>query len=371
MKDLIKKEILTEEELEQIDNYFSIGKCDELLELDNKIIINFIDKCEDILGYCLTSNILEDYLVIEATDAKLLFDPENMDYYYKILELVEYFSLESAVSQMLCSLGDFFYNNDNVLEAKKYYKKAFKNGFDLCGENYYDSLANYIKSLNKNPSEELKELINSSPKDETYSYDFTNVYLLLIINLEKFSDEYLFYINEAIEITTVVVRNYQKNRTTYLFDSGSDEERNLCELLALKMEYYVEKRDYIKSFEMYKQLTEEIVLSDCTRYYHVRSEFYRKMLKYMSEEYPKLKFFENIGYYKFKVLNAKKYIQVDDIITLEKKNGLTFEFKVVSMLNDDEYVIHPILPLIGEGEHIFTKISFEEEDVFLTNMLIH
>ena len=121
---------------------------------------------------------------------------------------------------------------------------------------------------------------------------------------------------------------------------------------------------------MYKQLTEEIVLSDSTRYYHARSEFYRKMLKYMSEEYPKLKFFENIGYYKFKVLNTKKYIQVNDIIILEKKNGLTFEFKVASIL-DDEYVIHPILPLIGDGEHIFTKISFEKEDIFLTNMLIH
>ena len=149
MKDLIKKETLTPEELEQIDNYFSFGKNDELMELDNQTIINFIGKCQNVLGYCLTLNILEDFLVIEATDAKFLFDSKNMEYFHKILELVEYLSLESAVSQMLCTLGDYFYNNDNTLEAMKYYKKAFKNGFDLCGDEYSKSLSNYLKLLNK------------------------------------------------------------------------------------------------------------------------------------------------------------------------------------------------------------------------------
>ena len=363
MKDLIKKEEFTKEELEQIDNYFSLGRNEELFKLDNQTIIKFIEKCEDELGYCLTSNILEDFLVIEATDAKLLFDKENIDYYHKVLEMVEYLSLESAVSQILCSLGDYFYNNDNVSEAMKYYKKAFKNGFNLCGENYYNSLVNYLKSLNKNPSAELKELIKSSPKDDTYSLDFTNAYLLLIINLEKFSDEYISYINEAIDVTTIVVRNYQKNKTTFEFDCGSDEERNLCELIALKMEYYVEKKDYIETFKTYDRLTDEIALSNCTRYYHARSKFYHQMIVYMTEEYPEIIFLKNIRDCKFKIIKDTKYISNGDIITLEKEDSSTFQFKVTQAF-DDEYVIRPILPLIGDGESLFVKLSYEEDGEF-------
>ena len=367
MLDLIKKDILTKEELEELDYYFENDRCDELFELDNETIIGFIDKCYDILGYCLTTQSLEHYLSFEAIDAKLLFDENTLDYYNKILEISERLSFYDY--GLGYSIGDYYYNNDNIEEAMKYYKKVFVNGFDLCAENYYDSLVNYLRALNKNPSEELKALIQASPRDGKYSYDFTNVYLLLIINLEKFSSEYLAYINEAIDVTTVFVRDFQSKKSHCSF-SDSPEERNLCELLALKMEYYVEKKEYIKSFELYKQLTHEIGLSDCTRYYHARSKFYRQMLEYMSEDYPELNFFEDIGYCKFRVLDAGESICPNDIITLEKKDGLTFKFKVQT-INDDEYIINPILPLFGEGELIFTRISIEDGNVFLTNVLNH
>lgn len=365
MEDLLKKEALSEEELRKLDYYYDRDKIEELLKFDNEIIITFIKKCEEVLGYSLCKLELDYYLSMETSDAKICFDIEKLDYYNKILELINRLSLFDC--GLAYSIGDYFVETNNKEQALKYYKNVFKKGFDLCNSNYFDSLVKYLKLLNKKPIEELKELIANSPRDGKYSLDFIDTYLLLIINLEKFSDEYLIYINEALKVALPVVRKYQSSNKGRKFFSDTDEERDLCELVALKLEYYVEKKDYLKAYEMYKELTYEIGRSDCTRYYHARDKYYRDMLRYMSNEYPELKFFEDIGYYKFKVLGSDKQFKVDQEIMLEKEDGLTFKFKVVRTYDNDEVVIAPILPLLGEGGFILTEVIVENECVYLQN----
>ena len=98
------------------------------------------------------------------------------------------------------------------------------------------------------------------------------------------------------------------------------------------MEYYLNKKDYINTFELYKQLTEEIGRSDCTRYYHARQKYYNKMLQDMSIYYPELKFFEDIGYYKFKLLHNSDDIKIGQEITLEKEDYLMLDLMYIKMM---------------------------------------
>ena len=98
--------------------------------------------------------------------------------------------------------------------------------------------------------------------------------MLFINSLNKEDKEYLGYINEAIDVTLPLVREYQSKKPKSDAFSDSDIERNLCELLSLKLEYYVEKNDDKAAARLYDELTEEIQKSDCVRYYHARDRIY-------------------------------------------------------------------------------------------------
>ena len=189
MTNLITKNNLTKNEYEELDYYFD-KNIEKLVNLENKIIINFIEECDKTLGYSLAKIELEHHIFNEASDGKFFFEENKIDYYNKIIELANHFSFWDCGLPYV--IGDYYYTNQNKDKALNYYKNIFKKGFNLCDEGYFDSLINYLRLLDKNPSDELKELINFSPLDNEYSLDFINTYLLLIINLEKFSEEYLY-----------------------------------------------------------------------------------------------------------------------------------------------------------------------------------
>ena len=91
----------------------------------------------------------------------------------------------------------------------------------------------------------------------------------------------------------------------------------------------------------------------------------------MSVDYPELKFFEDIGYYKFKIVTQANDLKIDQEITLQKKNGLTFNFKIVEIYNKTEITIVPTLPLLGKGGRIFTELLIENDNLYLINKLDH
>ena len=366
---MINKYCFTKEELEKIDLYFSENDVDLLLQYDNNCIIRFIDACIEVLGHSLAKEKLADYITYTTLTVGCEFDEEKIDEYDKILELIEYFSFDDF--GLAYTLGDYYYKLNNPKNAIKYYQKIFKKGFNLCWDNYYESLVNYFDVLAENGVEILKELIKFSPRDGVFSLDLIKTYLTLIVNLGKFSDEYIKYIFEAIDVALVVVREYQKTSHNFTVFSNSDEENCLCELITLKMEYYVHKGEFLKAFETYKELTDEIGRSDCTRYYHARDKYYKEMLSKMSETYLELKFFEDIGHKSFRVVEKIEDINsyLNKEITLENENGMRFKFVVICVYDLTDVTIAPILPLLGEGGRIFARLDKVGEQFILTNKL--
>ena len=365
MKELLKKESFTKEELQKIEEYFSFGNITELLELDNAKIISLTKKIEDTLGYTLIPNALDSYLSMESIEISCLFEEEEITKYIKYLELMDYYNISDFGIGF--SIADYYLENGNKELALLHYKEYFKEGFDLSQSGYYYALERYLSITDDEPKNVLIKLVDSAPKDYSQSNDYVNTILLLISKLEKFSTEYLKYINLGIKVATPIVRKYQEHTSEcggYFF-SDSDEERNLCELLALKMEYYVNKKNYIQTYELYKELTDEIHRSDCTRYYHARDLFYKQMLKDMSEEYPELKFLLDMSYKAFRILGVPKFIE-EELITLINGEGLTFDFKIKYIYDKVSISIVPILPLLGEGGIIFTELSQEHVAFYLT-----
>lgn len=362
MKELLEKENLVKEELSLLDEYYSSEHVDELLVVDNKYIVRLIELTEKELGFSLTKTELKSYLLTLTFEYRVFFCEDDINLYIKMLELIYYFFFDDAGLAYI--LGDYYFNNNNKTEALKYYKLIFKKGFNLSNEEYFYSLSRYLELLD-NKINVLKELIDSSPKEE-YNIEFIDTYLLLINCLDKKSEEYLKYIDEALTITTPLVRDYQKDYTNDMI-SDSDVERNLCELLSLKMEYYVFIKDYLTAYELYNELTKEIRLSGCTRYYHARDLFYYQMLKSMSEEYPELKFFNNISHKTFKIISEYDDLGINQEITLEDESNNIFKFIITEIRDSNDVVIAPILPLLGVGALIFTILIKNEEEKYLKN----
>lgn len=372
MKELLKKESYTKEELQQLEDYFSEEKnIPELLELGNEKIFQLTDSICDELGYTLIINELKFYILELTVDAKCIFSESDLDKYLQCFEIIKYFELEDIGMGFV--LGDYYLRENEKDKALYYYEYTFKPGFDLGLYGYFYSLERYINLLDASKRVDvLKALVRNTPKSDRYELDYVDTYLLLIINLDKKSEEYLNYIEEAIKLVLPIVRDYQERNKNRRHFSDTDEERDLCELIALKMEYYVEKKDYCKSMELYHELTKEIGRSDCTRYYHARDRFYLNMLNYMKEKYPEVEFLLDIGYKTFEVVEEVNDINsfLNKEITLLDAEGRTLKV-IVDYIYEDDVNVKPVLPLIGEGGKIFTEIIKERNKTYLKNRLSH
>lgn len=363
MEKLLEKNTLTVEEATKLDAYFE-EHVEELLVYKTAEIIRIVKMIEESLSYSLTKNVLNMFISEETFGLEYYFNEEFIDLYIKYFELNEYFAFNDC--GVGYALADYFYNDNKKGLALDFYQRTFKEGYDLTNIGYYYSLERYLKMLNNNPSELLIRLIDSSAESKNYSLDYVNTCLLLIINLGENDDRYLKYIEKAIKAAKIVVSNESLCGTGL---SDTDEERNLCELYSLKFEYLVHKKAYQMAYAVYKELTSAIHDSGCMRYYHARDLFYQQMIYLMSEEYPELTFFNDISFYRFKVVT-----KVDDInnfinkeIVLEKETKERFTFIVRSIYNNDDIVIVPILPLLGIGAELFTSLIVENDILYLEN----
>ena len=363
MKELLKKAGKSAEELEALDSYYDEHP-EELELLDPRDIKTFFDECEEALGYCLSPLQLNFYVSEKTISIEYLFEEDELSEQLVRFELIEALGLDDY--GLGYTLAEYYLDKGDKEKALSYYERTFKPGYDLSNHGYFKHLVKYYRLLEKNPKEELMALLAARP-EKSGGKDLIDTYLLLIINLGKDDERYLEYINEAIPYATEVAREIQKGGHTHFSDS--DEERNLCELHALMLEYYVSKRDYHKAFEAYKTLTDEIGRSDCTRYYHARDLYYREMLSDMSESYPELKFFEDFGYAKMKVLGNVTELKIGELISVKRDNGLEYDFKVIDKYENEDAVLVPILPLLGEGGKVFVAIGEKNGKLYLKNRL--
>lgn len=359
MEDLLYKKLITEEEATKLDDFLNDNFVDSL-KMDNKDIIRIIDNIEDIIGVSMFRLSLDWFLSEEALHADV-GDRSKHELYYKYAELISYFEFDDY--GFVLSLADEIANSDREF-AIKLYEHTFSNHLNY-DEGYYYKLVKYFKLLNINPKDLLIEMINNTEEVYKYSLDFINSCLLLIINLGKNDSRYLKYIDMAIPYALKAVENYRKTSRRVVF-SDSDIERDLCELIALKFEYFVNKKDYVTAFKLYKELTKEIGKSDCTRYYHARDLFYYRMLSYMKEEYEELKFFDDFKYDNFEVVEKINDINkhVKKTITLKNSKGYLMKFKIINIY-ENSITLVPILPLLGEGGLVFLCIDLEDDKIIL------
>lgn len=330
----------------------------------NEEIVKFIDYVEEKQGYSCFYNELRNFLFEEGIDADFLLFEATLETYVKYYELSKMLELDNYTLGIY--IARFYYYNNNEEEAIKYYSDVFKPGFDLSKYNYYDNLVKYYELLKINPKEKIKELIDNCPKFDDYENDLINTYLLLIINSDKNSEEYLKFIKDATVLSRKLVRKYQEKNKNRNYLSDTEEERNLCELVALKLEYYVNKKEFVKAMNAYHELTDEIHRSDCMRYYHARDLFYNNMIKAMSEEYEELKFLIDIRYTRLEILDF--FEDINDLlnkeITLKNENNKLFGFRVVRIYENDVTIV-PILPVLGDGGLLFTQFEREENKNYL------
>lgn len=364
MEKFVFKEEYTLEQLSDFDIYYD-QHIEELLESDNDEIIKLINYADENLGYSLTRISLEYYISDFTISIQYLFEEEMMETYLKYFDLID--RLNICDYGLGYTLGDYHYRNGDISKALYFYEKTFKPGYDLSHLSYFDSLERYISISVKDPKEILIDLIKNSKHDCGYSLDFTNTYLLLISKLDEKSDDYLYYIDEAIEVAREVAREIQSGNRSYFSDS--DEERDLCELVCLKFIYFVNRKEYLKAWKMYQELTEEIHRSDCTRYYHARDKYYYQMLKDMSEDYPELTFFDDVRFQDFEFVE-----EVDDPnnfvkkeVLLKNERGEKFKF-IIDYIYKGEYVhLVPVLPLLGNGGIMFRQLEKTKNGIKLTD----
>lgn len=365
MNELIKKEKWSDEELSKLDSYYD-QHIEEVLELENKDIIRLIDSSEQILGYSLLKISLEYYILDIAITAYIIFDEESLNEYLKYDELISYFNFDEF--GLTLALGDYYFNIDKK-KSYKLYNSVFEGKRKMRTHLFIDSLKKYIE-LVKDPIKTLIYFLKVLSDEDVPSLDYVNTYLILINYMDEKDSRYLGYIEEAIKISKIVVDTYRKDYSN-IVPSDSDEERALCELLSRKLEYYVNKKDYIEAYKMYTELTNEIAKSDCTRYYHFRDKCYYQMISYMSEEYPDLKFFEHIHHEKFEVLepieNINDYLKKR--VTLKNSQGMIYRFKIIYIHKDYDLIIVPLLPLLGEGGYMYVTLLEENGKISFSNKL--
>lgn len=345
MKTLKNLEKLSITELIELDNYYSENINEALLFTDNEIIeaINYIEEKTYISSFLSE---LEIFFALEGIDAAYFFTENVVNTYIRYIGLMKKLNLNPYKFETV--IADY-YNDIDKEKAMKYYTSCFKPGFDLTETDYYYSLVKYLKNLNINPVDKLTELIENSPNENEVSLDYVDTLQLRIINLKKDDPRYIKYIDESIIPSTRLARKIQEENKNSHIPSDSDEERNLCELLVRKQEYYVLNKDYINAMKYYHELTNEIGRSDCTRYYHARDLFYNNMLKEMSKTYKELEFLEGMKTETFEIVN--EYNKLSDLkeITLKNNAGNTFSFIVNYVHKEENITITPKIPIIGEG----------------------
>lgn len=363
MLELLSKNEFTQEELAQLDVYLSQNielmvsflKNNKIIEIINQIKDSFI--VSKFLDSLLSHLNFEDYYA-------LFINEEDIGYYEKLYDLEK--RLDYDYSFLGLRIADYYYNLNNKEKAISLYEEVIKPGFDLSNDNYYETLERYIDLKQGNSVELIKNLIDNSPTTKNFENDLVSTYLLLLTKMPISDKIYVHYINKALPFARKLARKIQRRKKEAFSDS--DEERNLCELLCLKFEYFVTKKNYIKAFNIYQNLTQEIGKSDCVRYYHARDKIYKDMLFSMSKKYEEIAFLNDISFTTFELLGKINNLNelINKEITLRKEDGSAYNF-IVKKVYNDEVTIVPILPLIKEGGNIYTIIEEHEGRLYLKN----
>jgi len=179
--------------------------------------------CHDMEDACLMS---------EADCARVFISEDNLDGYIEYYNEAKKRGLDTAGFAL--AIADCYLDMGKRELAEDYYRRVFLPGFDLSRFGYAESLLSYLELISSSKKDLLRTLIESSPKAEKYYSDLPKTYLMLIAELEGAKEEYIGFTDRGIELTrSIVSRDYESGE--------SDTARILCELLSIKLEYYINR----------------------------------------------------------------------------------------------------------------------------------
>lgn len=369
MEELLLKESYSNEELAELDFELS-NDINKTLNHPKKLLEKIVKLCNAQLGYSLLELELSYHFYELAANAKIFgIEKNELKETKENYRLCKNLRFSDESSYYAIALGDYYFKQHNSKQALTYYKQAFKGGFNLTLVDYSNSLENFISLMDEKPAEMLFDLLSSyEVNKKDYDLELINTYLLLIAYLKEDDERYLPYLNKGIKVARLVAREIQKNSTPGIF-SDTDEERGLCELVARKYKYYVNKKSFVKAHKVYQELTKEIQMSDCTRYYHARDLFYLQMLTDMQEKHKELSFIINKSSFYEVIEDVSTYKELQgQEITLRNDKNETFKFKLIYAHNEENLTVAPILPLVGEGGYLYLCVN-EEDKKRLTHLL--
>ena len=170
---------------------------------------------------------------------------------------------------------------------------------------------------------------------------------------------YLRELDAAISAAEDVVEKYRRGPVPDWSDS--DEERAYLELLCDRLAFFVEKGDALRAMEEYRHVTEVIGQSDCTRYYHARDYYYRRLLKSLQEKEPAL------------CLAASDYkgrrrivgdLRVGEDVTVSAEER-SLSFRVLSKSGNGATLAPHLGGALGMGGPLFVTLGMDDGGLYI------
>lgn len=172
-------------------------------------------------------------------------------------------------------------------------------------------------------------------------------------------EEYLAELDRAILAAEGAVAEYRRG---YVPDwSDSDEERAHLELLCDRLAYFVEAGDALGAMEEYRRVTDAIGRSDCTRYYHARDYYYRRLLEGLKEDRPALALAES-GYEGRRRIEGALEVGADVTV---RDGELSLSFRVLSKSGSGATLAPHLGGELGLGGPLFVTLGMDAEGLYI------
>lgn len=317
-------------------------------------VISLIRQIEEAWGFSECSLELDFFLKDESLLSADMLGEENEETYRK------YHAWSMALyedgARFGRVLGDYFFGID-PRRAETYYRDAFLHTAP-ADEVEFESFCRFLSV-----AEDKNAILDRAAEGE--SVTLGRVWVLtkrLRVGREEgrfAGDAYLAELDRAISVAEALVAEYRRG---YVPDwSDSDEERAHLELLCDRLAYFVEGGDAPRAMEEYRRITDAIGASDCTRYYHARDYFYRKLLKRLVKETPALALATS-DYEGRRRVEGELREGADVTV---RDGGLSLSFRVTSQSGNGATLFPHLGGELGLGGPLFVTLGRDEEGLVI------
>ena len=252
-------------------------------------------------------------------------------------------------------LGDYFFGIDPV-RAEGYYREAFA-AASPSDEVEFEAFCRYLSLVEDKDGVLDRAAASASGVGGVW---VRTKRLRMGRESGRFAGEdYLGELDAAILAAEEVVEKYRRG---YVPDwSDSDSERAHLELLCDRLAYFVDAGDAPRAMEEYRRVTDAIGRSDCTRYYHARDYYYRRLLSALQEKTPALGLAMANWEGRRRIAGD---LEVGKDVTVWA-GELSLSFRVLAKSGNGATLAPHLGEELGLGGAIFVTLGMDEEGLYI------